>query len=190
MSEVEFALLIYSKKCQFCDEDRSWTREEHLFLRVRCCSSCFSSRAVGDDELESMIPDLHAAATQCVRSYTRPSKSGVPTLIALPDFRFVGFYDPANPPITWLRSDLEAVDAQLKSLEAEDELLESDDLDRAEPCATNDVEPEEDAASQVERFIQERKRWVEAEQQGSRDFAANHKRLVAKKKQEDLNKDE
>lgn len=89
----------------------------------------------------------------------------VSALIALPDFRFVGFYDPANPPITWLRSDLEAVDAQLKSLEAEDELLESDDLDRAEPCATNDVEPEEDAASQVERFIQERKRWVEAEQQ-------------------------
>ena len=89
----------------------------------------------------------------------------VSALIALPDFRFVGFFDSAAPAITWLRSDLEAVDAQLKSLEAEDELLESDDMDRAEPCVINGVELEEAAASQVERFIQERKRWVEAEQQ-------------------------
>ncbi|GAA5851909.1 hypothetical protein JCM3766R1_002020, partial [Sporobolomyces carnicolor] len=185
MSELEFALLLYSKKCQFCDKDRSEEREEQLFLRVRSCLSCFESCTVSDKQLETLFPDLHPVASDCVRFYS----DGLPRpLFDESPFFAVGTASGLPlcflPATSYLRSDLLAVDEQLKALEAKVASHSIQEATRAEQLLT----PSEDATmveneaavdhlNVLEQFVQEREVWVESEQQASRELAAILHRL-------------
>ncbi|GAA5983123.1 hypothetical protein JCM5350_007885 [Sporobolomyces pararoseus] len=163
-NELGFALLEYSKICQICSSSVS-SQELTVFLRKRFCYKCYLVQTISSKGLKSAWPDLHSAAVDCVRFIDR------------------GLTWMGNSTATrYLTSDLQAVDAELKELEEQDELAASllenqaskGSSTRSRRSNLNNQKVEE---NHVEKFIKERKEWVESEQQTSVNIVANRKRL-------------
>ncbi|GAA5993326.1 hypothetical protein JCM5350_001566 [Sporobolomyces pararoseus] len=170
-NELDFALFEYSKICQICSSSVS-SQELTVFLRKRFCYKCYLVQTISSKGLKSAWPDLHSAAVDCVRFVDR------------------GLSWMGNSTATrYLTSDLQAVDAELKELEEQDELAASllenqaskGSSTRSRRSNLNNQKVEE---NHVEKFIKERKEWVESEQQTSQDIAENRKRLDAEAREE------
>ncbi|GAA5947313.1 hypothetical protein JCM3765_001621 [Sporobolomyces pararoseus] len=156
-NELDFALFEYSKICQMCG---SRVKHEELtaHLRKRFCHKCYLSQTISSKGLKSAWPDLHPAATQCVRSIDKG-----PTWMG-------------NSSATrCLTSDLNAVDAELKELEEQDELavslLENQAFKGSSTRSrrsNNNAEVLE--ANHVENFIKAKQVWVKSEQQTSKQI--------------------
>ncbi|GAA5839712.1 hypothetical protein JCM3766R1_004592 [Sporobolomyces carnicolor] len=178
-TELEFALLLYSEKCQFCDGNCCWRREEQLCLRVRCCRPCFKSCTISDKQIDTWSPYLHPAAIDCVRSSTKPeepleslffetTRGGTPLMILRDTI--------------YLRSDLLAVDQLLEKLEAKAAAVSAQDDSRANHSSNESPGTIGDddvtiKAKDVESFVQERIAWVAAEEQASDELVENLSRL-------------
>ncbi|GAA5947345.1 hypothetical protein JCM3765_001633 [Sporobolomyces pararoseus] len=151
-NELDFALFEYSKICQMCGS-RVKYEELTAYLRKRFCHKCYLAQTISSKGLKSAWPDLHPAASQCVRSIDKG-----PTWMG-------------NSSATrYLTSDLNAVDTELKELEERDELAVSLSENQASKgSSTRSRRSNNNAvvlgANHVENFIKEKQKWVKSEQQ-------------------------